>query len=70
VQARVQASPAPLPAQRREPGERGHENRENVAPPGPAVRNAPVATVATGSVHEASSPSASSGAVQGDGARR
>lgn len=67
---RVQASPAPAPAQRREAGERGHENRESLAPPSPSVRNAPVAPVATGSVREASSPSASSGGVQGGGARR
>jgi hypothetical protein len=70
AQTRVQASPAPAPAQRREPGERGHENRESVAPPSPSVRNSPVATVTTGSIHEASSPSASSGGVQGGGARR
>lgn len=70
AQARVQASPAPLPAQRREPGERGRENRESVAPTNPSVRNAHVAAVATGTVHEASSPSASSGSVQGGGARR
>ncbi|HEV2055981.1 MAG TPA: DUF3300 domain-containing protein [Methylomirabilota bacterium] len=70
VQARVQANPGPAPAQRREPGERGHENRESVAPTSPSVRNAHVAAVATGSVHEASSPSASSGSVQGGGARR
>jgi hypothetical protein len=70
AQTRVQASPAPAPAQRREPGERGHENRESVAPPSPSVRNSPDATVTTGSIHEASSPSASSGGVQGGGARR
>jgi hypothetical protein len=67
VQARVQTSPAPAPTQPREPGERGHENRESVAPPSPSVRNAPVAT---GSVHEASSPNVSRGGVQGGGARR
>jgi hypothetical protein len=61
AQVRVQASPAPAQGQRREPGERGHENRESVAPPSPSVRNAHVATVAAGSVHEASSPSASGG---------
>ena len=70
AQAPVQASPAPLPAQRRDPGERGHENRGSVALPSPAVRSAHVATVTTGSVHEVSSPSASSGGVQGGGPRR
>ncbi|MDO8477216.1 MAG: DUF3300 domain-containing protein [Candidatus Rokubacteria bacterium] len=70
AQARVQASPAPAQGQRREPGERGHEDRESVAPPSPAVRSAPVATVTTGSVHEASSASALNGGVQGGGARR
>jgi hypothetical protein len=50
AQAHMQASPAPAPAQRREPGERGHEKRESVAPPSPSVRNAPVASVATGSI--------------------
>ena len=49
--ARVQASPAPAPAQRRNPGERGHENRESVAPPSPSVRNAPVATATTAIGH-------------------
>jgi len=70
AQARVQASPASLPAQRRDPGERGHDNRESVAPPSPAVRSAHVAAVATGSVHEAGSPIASSGSVQGGWPRR
>jgi len=70
VQAHVQASPAPAPPERRKPGERGHESRESVAPPSPAVRSAPVMTVPAGAVHEASSPSASSGGVQGGGARR
>ena len=51
VQARVQTSPAPAPAQRRNPGERGHENRESVAPPSPSVRNAPVATATTAIGH-------------------
>jgi hypothetical protein len=50
VQAHVPASPAPAPVQRREPGERGHEKRESVAPPSPSVRNAPVAAVATGGI--------------------
>lgn len=44
VQARAQASPAPASAQRREPGDRGHENRESVAPPNPGVRDARAAT--------------------------
>jgi len=70
AQARVQVSPAPASAQRRDPGERGHENRESVAPTSPSVRNAHVAGVVTGSVREASSPSASNGGVQGGGARR
>jgi Protein of unknown function (DUF3300) len=67
VQARVQASPAPAQAQRREPGERGHENREGVAPPSPSVRNAHVATVATGTVQEANSPGASTAAPRAAG---
>jgi hypothetical protein len=70
VQARIQASQAPAPAQRRDPGERGHENLESGAPTSPSVRNAHVAVVATGSVHEASSSSVSSGSVQGGGPRR
>jgi len=70
VQARVQASPAPAPPQRRDPGERGHDNRESAAPPSSSVRSARVPTATTGSVHEASSPSALSGSVQGGGARR
>jgi hypothetical protein len=70
VQARVQASPAPAEGQRREPGERGHETRPSVAPPSPTIQSAPVMTAPAGGVHEASSPSASSGGVQGGGARR
>lgn len=50
AQVRVQVSPAPQPAPRREPGERGRENRESVASPSPSVRNAPVASVATGGI--------------------
>lgn len=51
AQAHVQTSPAPVPAQRRDPGERGHDKREGSAQPSSPVQNARAATVAAGISH-------------------
>ena len=48
AQVRVQASLAPQATPRREPGQRGPENRDSVAASGSSMRNAPVESVATG----------------------
>lgn len=51
VQAAPSPAPAPVPAQRRESGERGHDKRESAAQPSSSVRSARVATVAAGMGH-------------------
>jgi len=51
AQERVQASPAPAPAQRRDPGERDHDKREGSAQPSSPAQNARGVTVAAGIGH-------------------